>query len=89
MTISGISFKGREGCIEPAVNTAKKAGEFFNGKAPIVVDNTEKTVSSAIRKTDLASYLDSRQNVMDSTMEQAKIEADKLAEAYRAANGII
>ena len=87
MSISSISFMSAK----PSSAVVKKAAEkaealkekaVYYGKEPM--GEVKNDVSH--RVSDLKSYVDSRQQVIKENSD--KVDADKLAEAYKAAHGI-
>lgn len=92
MAIQGVSFMGREGCIEPAKNVAKnvakKVPSYFGheptGNVEEVAKRVEKTVEKTVRPTDVKSYVDSHSPIAT----VSKVSADEIAAAYRASHGI-
>lgn len=87
MTIQSISFMGAKPTkeiLKRARNKAENIKEeaMYLGKEPI----GEIKQNAELRAEDLKSYLDSRQQII----KQEEISAaDEIAEAYRAAHGII
>ena len=87
MAIQGVSFMGREGCIEPAIKKVANEAPSYIGHEPTgnvkKVATRVKEAVETVREADLKSYVDSH-----GIIEKVVVPADKMAEAYKAAHGI-
>ena len=84
MSIQNVSFMSAK----PSNAVVKKAEELkekavYYGKEPM--GELKKKVNH--RASDLKSYLDSRQQIIEDNT--SKVAADELAEAYKSAHGIM
>lgn len=89
MSIQNISFMGKSA--NTAVKKlAEKAETTYFGKEPVgeVAKIAKKAKNEVgVRTSGIESFLDSRQQVLKENIED--VSADKLAEAYKAAHGIV
>lgn len=87
MAIQGVTFMGKEGCIEPAIKKITKKTETYMGKEPINLENSVKKVEERLgdlRKSDLAAFEASHGNINI----KPEPTGDQIAEAWKAAHGI-
>ena len=93
MAIQGISFMGKEGCIDPVVKRVANKAETYMGKEPI--KSVEDQIGNVIRETDLKSYIDSHQIINEAvkakfapSLEPKEKEiAKKLGDEWAIAHG--